>query len=286
MITTPFAARGRDGRPSLLVAALSFGGVAFVLLQLQVGLQGGLFPLPSGDELIWDRVGDSVRAGVPIYYLAQNPTNSFWYAPPIAVLFAAVSWLPLTIQTLALLALRVVSLRIIAGSWIGAGIACWFPLVAFDLGGGNFNLPIAASIVWAAEGRPQLAVLGALAKFGPALAIDPRQWRRVVPVVAIAFLITVPWLHLWPEYVTHLVANIATPLGPQIPIPLPVRLVGAAALLVGVRTPWARALAATIAIPAFYWGTLVVLIAPVAVAVRSMVSARQPDQVVVVPQAL
>ena len=260
--------RAAAGRPSPLVIGLAFGGIAFTVIQLVVGSQGGLFPIPSRDALIWDRVGDAIWTGAPIYFLAPVATDSFWYAPPIAVAFATLSWLPIEAQALLLLVARIVALRVIAGSWVGAGIACWFPLVAFDLGGGNFNLVIAAAIVLAVDRRPQLAVWGALAKLGPVLAIDPRDWRKVVPIALLAFVITIPWLHLWPEYVGHLFGNIAMPLGPQIPVPLWIRLAAALALLALVRTRWARALAATIAIPAFYWGSLVVLIAPVAIAIR------------------
>ena len=258
----------RSTVPSRAMVALAFGGVAFTAVQLIVGAQAGIFPIPPGDELIWDRVGDAIWSGGPIYYNAPVLTDSFWYAPPIAILFATVSWLPLVAQHVLFTVLRIASLRVIAGSWIGAGIACWFPLVAFELGGGNFNLLIAAGIVAAIGRRPELATIGAFAKFGPALALDPRDWRRVGLVAAVLVAITLPWLHLWPEYATHLAANLASPLGPQVPIPFVVRLGAALGLLVVVRAAWARALAATLAIPAFYWGSLVILIAPVAIALR------------------
>jgi hypothetical protein len=251
------------------LVALSFGGVAFMLVQLVIGTQAGLFPIPGGDELIWDRVGDAIWTGAPIYYRAPILTDSFWYAPPLAVAFGAVSWLPVVLQHWLFTLLKIGAMRVIAGSWLGAGIACWFPLVAFEFGGGNFNLLIAASIVAAVRGRPQLAVIGALAKFGPALAIHPRDWRKAVPVALVALAMTLPWLHLWPEWINHMVANIGSPLGPQIPVPLWVRLAAAAVLLLISRSGWSRALAATIAIPAFYWGSLVVLLAPLAIALRS-----------------
>src|SRR5262245_18338606 len=118
-----------------LRVALAFGGVAFTAVQLIIGSQIGIFPLPAGDELIWDRVGDAIWTGAPIYYNAPILTDSFWYAPPIAVLFGLVSWLPLLAQHVLFTVPRVASLRVVAGSWTGAGIACWFPLVAFELGG-------------------------------------------------------------------------------------------------------------------------------------------------------
>ncbi len=261
--------------PRLALVALSFGGAAFTAVLLIVGIQVGQFPIPGGDELIWDRVGDAIWTGAPIYYNAPNLIDSFWYAPPLAVVFGFLSWMPLVLQHWLFFVLKVLALRVIAGSWLGAGIACWFPLVAFELGGGNFNLLIAAGIVAAIGRRPSLAVVGALAKFGPGLAIDPRDWRRTLTVGLLLAAITLPWLRLWPEWVTHIVANIATPLGSQIPIAFPVRLAAAVALILAFRTSWARAIAATIAIPAFYWGTFVVLIAPVAIVIREWRSARR-----------
>lgn len=263
------------GRPSRASVALAFGGVAFVAIQLIVGFQAGLFPIPGGDELIWDRVGDAVWTGAPIYYRATNPTDSFVYAPPIAVLFSTISWLPVVIQHFALLALRIASLRVIAGTWVGAGIACWFPLVAFELGGGNFNLVIAAGIVAAIHRRPELAVIGAFAKFASGLALDPRDWRRVLNLGILAVAITIPWLHLWPEWASQLILFAGIPFGPQVPISFPVRLAAALVIVAAFRTPWARALAATIAIPAFYWVSTVVFIAPISIVLREGLQRRQ-----------
>lgn len=253
--------------PRAALVPLAVGGVAITLIQIVIGSQTGLFPIPPGDTLIWDRVGDGLRNGEPIYYAAQPLTNSFWYAPPWAVVFAATSWLPPWVLHLAFVAVKVVSLRVIAGSWLGAGVAAWFPLVAFDLASGSFNLLMAAAIVAAVRGRPELAVVAALAKFGPIIAVDPRQWRSVLPVAVLAALITLPWLSLWPEWINHLAVYVGSALGPQLPIPLLARWALAVGLL-ALRRPWARALAATIAIPAFYWGSLVILIAPIAVWLR------------------
>lgn len=253
-----------DRWPRVGLVALAAGGAAFTLLQIAIGSQTGLFPIPPGDILIWDRVGDGLRNGDPIYYAAQPLTDSFWYAPPWAVFFAATSWLPTWGLHLAFVAVKLLSLRIIAGSWLGAGLAAWFPLVAFDIASGSFNLLMAAAIVAAVRGRPELAVVAALAKFGPILAVDPRQWRTALLVALVAAFLTLPWLSLWPAWIDHLAANVGSALGPQLPVPVPVRW-GLAVGLLAVRRPWARALAATIAIPAFYWGSLVILIAPIAV---------------------
>ena len=157
--------RTSGAAPSPLLVALSFGGVAFTLVQLVVGSQMGIFPSPGRDEYIWDRVGDALWSGAPMYYRAPALQDSFAYAPPLAVLFGLVSWAPIVLQHALWTVLKIMSLRLIAGSWLGAGVACWFPLVAFDLGGGNFNLIIAAAIVLAIQARPQLAILTSFAKF-------------------------------------------------------------------------------------------------------------------------
>ena len=271
-----FARSGR--RHSRIALVLSFGGVAFALVQLFIGSQAGIFPIPGRDVLIWDRVGDALWTGGSVYGHANVATDSFVYAPPIAVVFGFVSWLPIEVQHLLFVLVRVLSLRVIAGSWVGAGIACWFPLVAFDLGGGNFNLLVAAAIVAAVFGRPHLAVWTGLAKVGPVLAIHPRDWRPAAVMLGIAVLVTLPWLHLWPAWLNLVVVDVGDVgvLGPQVPLPWIVRLAAAVALLLAVRTGWARALAATLAIPAFYWGSLVVLLAPMAVMIRERLASEGP----------
>lgn len=279
-----FLERDPARRRRLLLAALSFGGVAFVLIQLIIGTQSGLFPIPGRDELIWDRVGDGVWTGASIYEIQPAIPDSFAYGPPWAVFFATLSWLPIVAQHFVFLALRIASLRVIAGSWVGAGIACWFPLVAFELGGGNFNLLMAASIVAATSRRPAFATAMAFAKFSPALAIDVRDWRRAGLIAAAMVGVTLPWLHLWPEWISHLIQYLGLSFGPQIPVPFPLRLLAAGLLLVISRNAVVRAIAATVAIPAFYWGSFVVFIAPVAVFIRNRF-ANQPATPSLAPAA-
>jgi hypothetical protein len=229
------------------------------------GFGTGHFSAPGGDTLVWDRVGDDLRAGLGVYARQPVLTNSFHYAPPWAAVFAAVSWLPVDLWYVGIVALEVAAVRYLAGSWIRVGWFCWWPFVAFELPSGNFNLIMAASIVVAIRGEPRPAVLMALAKLAPALAIRPRDWKSALGVLAIACAITVPWPWLWTDWVEHMIAVLSWPmLGPQVPITLPVRLAAAGALVV-VRRPWATALAAVVATPAFYFGSLVLLLAPIAV---------------------
>ena len=275
---TPRIGASTAAQRSRIVFALAAGGVAFTAIQLIVGNQIGIFPIPGGDTFIWDRVGDQIRSGsIDIYTIQANRDSTFWYAPPWAILWAALSWLPVEIFYALIFVAKVAALRVIAGSWMGAGIVCWFPLVAFDLASGNLNLVIAASIVAAVMARPQLAVFTSLAKLSPALAIDPRQWRVVVIVGLISFAVTLPWLGLWPAWVAHLVGGFGQPFGPQVGIPFVIRF-PMAIVLVALRRPWSRALAAFIAIPALYYGSLVVAVAPVAVAIRSRMAGRIPEE--------
>lgn len=263
-IETPVTVR-RIGRDHLLFA-LSAAGVAWLVIQYVVARQMGMFPIPAGDIVLWDRTGDALRAGMSPYFIPAT-NDPFFYAPPIAVLVAAVTWLPMEVVNVGTTVLAVLALRLIAGSWRGAGIACAFPLVVFAVVDGNFNLLIAASLVLAARGDPRLAVVTAMLKLSPALLI--RDWRRTVPVAAVALAISIPWIGLWPEWIGHLVRAYGVPYGPQVPVPFLMRIAIALPLLFG--RPWMRALAGAIAIPALYWGSLVIFIAPLAVWLRDRV---------------
>ena len=266
---------GRRPAPRHLWFALALGGVAFTAIQWIVGSQIGIFPIPGGDTYLWDRVGDQIRAGAggEIYAVMANRDATFWYAPPWAIFWAALSWMPIELLYLLIVGAKIAALRVIGGSWIGAGLVCWFPLVAFDLASGNFNLVIAASIVAAVRARPRLAVAMALAKLSPALAIHPSQWRIALGTALIFVAVSIPWLALWPAWIGHLVAGFGQPFGPQIGVPFLVRA-AAALVLLAIGRRWSRALAAAVAIPALYYASIVILVAPVAVVVRDFVDRR------------
>jgi hypothetical protein len=185
------------------------------------------------------------------------------------VLFAALSYLPPVAAYVLVVCAEIAALRYMAGSWRRFCFLLWFPLLPFELLGGAINLILAASIVAAIRGDAWLATLGILAKLSPAFAVDPRQWRRYVVPVAIAVLVTVPWFWLWGVWIESLLRALnGPPLGPYFPIPFAVRLLMALAL-VATRRPWAMALGAAIATPAFYFVSLVLLIAPLVVAFPS-----------------
>jgi hypothetical protein len=258
--------------------------VAFTAIQLVVGYQIGQFVLPGGEVLVYAAAGDALRAGADVYAGAPG-TETFYYAPTWALFFAAFSWLgPVALQVVMWI-VDVACLRYLAGSWLRVGYLLWMPLMAFELASGQVNLILAAGIVAGLRGASALTVPGVLAKLSPILAV--RRPRPFLVALGVALLVTLPWLGMWATWIVKLAGASTLHVGNPIPIPLPIRLVVAAGLLVvgslgaaavGSRAawtarerwlrpahPWAVALAATISIPAFHWASLVVLIAPIVV---------------------
>lgn len=251
------------GRPSLLQVAFAAGGVAW--FTLQAFMLAGKWTIPGGDiRDVFLASGMAVRDGISPYYLPGNPTP-FFYAPPWAVGFAALSYLSPTVVYFLILAAQLASLRYMAVTRLRFCYLLWFPVMPFEILGGAINLIVAGSIVAAVRGHAWFVMVGTLAKLSPLMAADPRQWRRYVLPAVVLVLVTVPWFWLWPAWVGALLTAISgPPLGPLIPIPLAVRLPVAIALIAYGR-PWMRALGATIALPAFYYGSIIMLVAPLAV---------------------
>ena len=63
--------------------------------------------------------------------------------------------------------------------------------------------------------------IGGLITLAPYL--EARFQLPATHMLAIAVVITLPWPHLWGQWITELVANVGTQLGPQLPVPLWVR---------------------------------------------------------------
>lgn len=244
--------------------AFAAGGVAWFLIQAAMLAQK--WTIPGGDIQNTDlAAGLAIRDGISPYYLPGSPTPYF-YAPPWALAFALLSFIPPAAAYVVVVASDIAALRYMAGSWRRFCFLLWFPLLPFEILGGAINLIIAASIVAAIRGPAWLAVAGGLAKLSPVLAVDPRQWRRYLLPCAVALAITLPWLSLWSAWIQALLTALSGPaLGPYVPIPFAVRLI-VAVILVATRRPWALALGAAIATPAFYFGSVVLLIAPLTIA--------------------
>jgi len=223
----------------------------FLYLIADTGLEVGV------DLAAYLRAGDDLVAGEPVYIGEIGNLGVFSYAPPWAVLFGALSWVPDMVMQIAMMALSLLAIRYVAGSWLWSGLLFLYPVSMMVLLAGNIEFLIAAAIVLAARGRAEPLTFTALAKVSPILGVSPRQWRQVVVVLALALLVTLPWLHLWPEWIEHLLrqpVRIYIHIGP----PWYVRLPFALALL-ALRRPWASALAVVVAMPSLWLGTLVIL---------------------------
>src|SRR2546423_2400017 len=222
-------------------AALAIGGYAFAITLLVVGFANGQWPFPGGDVVdYYARSGDALRNGSTVY--GGDP--GFFYGPPWAVAFAALSWLgPAAIHAV-ILALDVAALWVIAaGGWRRLGWFLWIPLIPFEIAAGQLNLLVAAAIVLAQPGPTWPLAAMSLAKGWPVLALPPRYWRRFVVAALIFGLVSLPWLSLWPGWIETLLSRLPHPLGPVVPVPFLVRAPVAVVLLV-VQRAWSRALAA------------------------------------------
>ena len=217
---------------------------------------------PPTDAFVWQRVGDEVRSGISPYYAVAG-TGGFYYAPPFAILLAAVSWLPSPILPLLIVAAEVAALRYIAGSWRNVGLLCWFPFVARELVSVQWNLIMAATLLAAVRGRPQGAVLMAFAKLSPILAVSPRDWRKVVVPLALAVVVVPPPLwHLWADWLRLLASSYGQDIAPGMTLAIPfLPRLAVALVLAATGRPWARILAAIIAIPSLYPVSAVALVA-------------------------
>lgn len=222
---------------SILGYAVTVGTVAFILLNFKFG----------HDLLIWDRVGDQVRAGLSPYGRDASVHEWFFYAPPWALWFAAGSWLPFPVFAAAHMTLEVLALRVCAGSWQRVGYVGLVPLIGYELAIGQVNLILAAGVALALRGDGRLAALGALAKWSPALAIS--DVRRAGLTAAIAVALTLPVAWLWGEWAEMMLA--AARVDQAAPMPYVARLALALGVIVVVRRPWARGLAVFLALPNF-----------------------------------
>ncbi len=253
-------------------AAAVIGVAIFLTIFYYRTLSG--WDVGSDLRLIYDRAGDALRDGGVVY--GRDPLwDNFYYAPPVALLLAAVTWLPLPVMHGLIVAADLAAARIITGAWWSALMLGAWPIVALEVGGGNINLLIGAAIVLAVrEGPVWPLAIATLAKLSPVLALDPRHWREFAVAFAALLLITLPWAGLWIEWVRLLIDAYGRDIGPMIPVPFPVRLVVACGLL-AIRRPWSRAAAAVVAIPALYWGSLIYAPIPFIVWWRDRADARR-----------
>ena len=238
------------------------GGASLTGMGITIIAVGSLFPngLMEGSDLqAYIRAGTAIREGGHVY-TTGIATGSFIYSPTWAVLFAPLSLLPGAFLQAAIMALDVLVLRYVLGSWISVGLIGFYPLTWFGLASGNIDILIAGAIVaaWKVSSVPLAFVT--LAKVSPVLALDVRRIREFAVACLVLVAITIPWFGLWLEYGRFLVDQPAVA-GTVFPIPWFVRLPIALLLLIP-RRPWTSALAAVVAIPLWFLYTSLILIAP------------------------
>ena len=269
----------RFRRPSPAVAqfTLNVAAIAGALVTAgQVLWWSSIGAWPFHDTATNYLAGMHLRSGEPVYTSLLGTFLSFVYAPPWAVLWALLSLLPFELVAICEFAAQVLALRYVAGSWRVAGLLCWLPFVPRALVTGNVDLLIAAALYAAVLGIRGSGYAGALftfAKFSPILAV--RRWREFIVASLVLVAITLPWAFLWPSWANLIVASIGVPTDslpflPRIPFVL---------LLLALRRPWARAAAAALATPAFYFHSAVLLFPAARLLVESALANSKPDSV-------
>jgi hypothetical protein len=267
---TGWASRN-PGTVRLLINALAVAGA--LVCAGQVGLWSWMGAWPFHDTAAYWVAGLHLREGVAVYqpgaiYLA------FLYAPPFAVLAVPLSFIPLQPFAAGLLVLQVLALRYIAGSWRAAGLMAWLPIVPRELVTGNVDLLVAATLYASVRRIPRsgyaVALFGMM-KFSPTLTLiigSRTRWREALIGGVVLTAITVPVLHLWPEWVSILgsvSAEQVLPLFVRLPIGI---------ILLAYRRPWSVAGGAALLTPALYFHSLVQLLP----AIRLGLDSRSDDR--------
>ena len=256
------ALRGRSGFTQAIGTTLSILGFGLLVALVVGGVQSGRFTFPGGDVTNFLTAGARLRDGQPPYVGSWDGAGTVYFAPPWIVVFGAAGLLPSWVLTGALIALDVVGLRYLTGSWRAFGWASLCPLTAFQLISGNPNFAVVAAILAAARGRQDLLVWAALAKLGPAIAVDVRRWRPVLISLLVAVALTLPWPGLWLDWIRFLISATPNPGWPVI-VPLILRI-PFIVLLLATRRRELQALAAALAIPGFYivtaWATIILIL--------------------------
>ena len=256
------AALGSHVTRQRVVKDLAVAGLGGWLVGLIMLLQETGGRLAVGYDLAaYIRAGHDLLSGAPVYVGHIGQSGAFSYAPPWAVLFAAIAWIPGQLVQLAMMVLDLLALRYLFGRWSLVGLAFLCPWTVSLIITGNVELLIAAGILGAARGHAAPLALMAMTKLSPILAMPRTQWLRAALAVLAICALSLPWLHLWPEWISYLLQQPSAVPGLTLGPPWYVRLPLAIALL-AIRRPWSSALAAVVAWPAMWMGTLFVLLAP------------------------
>jgi hypothetical protein len=223
----------------------------------------------------WDQSVDayaywSTRDGTLYEASSVGVLGSYLYSPAFALLIAPVSWLPWALFNAAWTTMNIAIVWALAGRW--SLLALLFLPIPMELVAGNVHLVYAAVAVFGLR-YPVLWVVPLITKVTPGIGLlwfaARREWRNLAialgataVLVAVSFVLTPDG---WREWVALLLGSDAAPTetpGFFIPIPLPVRLAAAAAIVVwGALTDrsWVLPIAMTLALPLLWLNGLATL---------------------------
>ena len=111
----------RHDRLHFTGTVLALVGWAFGLVTFLVLLADNHFEIGT-DMAAYLRAGESFVAGEPVYVGQIGELGVFSYAPPWAVLFGALSWVPGIVMQAGIMVLGLISIRYVAGSWLWSGL--------------------------------------------------------------------------------------------------------------------------------------------------------------------
>ena len=204
------------------------------------------------------------------------------YPPPLAQVLAPIQWIGMSWP--AFLGLWTIVL-LIALAWMGRRwtlLLLFFPPVLGELWLGNLNLLIGAAIVVGMR-WPAAWSFVILTKITPGIGLlwfaVRREWRSLaIALGATAAIVAVSLVlapNLWRDFLeastTQLAATVDVP-RQAVPIPLPLRLVLAAVMIVwGARTDraWVLPIAAGLSVPFLWWNAIAVMVAAIPLAIMA-----------------
>ena len=211
----------------------------------------------------------------PYLHSEWNDPIAYVYSPAFLQLLAPIKWLswPAFLAAWTLIQLGV--LRFLTGArWLWVGVV----LAAMEIGGGNISLLLAAAIVLGFR-WPVAWAFVLLTKVTPGVGllwfVVRREWRNLAialgataAVAAVSFVIAPQSWFDWADVLVRTATSGRSGTWASIPIPLLVRLPFAIALVVwGARKDrrWTVLVAALLALPAIWYGSLAMLIGLIAI---------------------
>ena len=246
-----------------MVAAVA-GWLAIVLLTEPFGREWG-----TGQDA---RAYWSSALSDPYRFSSWGEHGAYLYSPAFLQLVSPLALLPWQAFVGAWCALSIVALRALTGSrWLALGVA----VAAMELAGGNISLLLAAAIV-AGFRWPAAWAFVLLTKVTPGIGLLwfalRGEWRSLaIALVATLAVVAASVLLLpgaWGEWLTVLGRNAGRDgTWAAVPLPLWARLPVAAAIVAwGARTDrrWTVPVAAMLALPALWYGSLAMLLAVLA----------------------